>query len=285
MDETAFQGAGPRRSTTFVTGIVDLSGATARLLDVVPGRSGTALSAWVNHRPQEWRGHITVAALDPFRGYASALTSSLPSAVRVLDCFHVTRLGFAAVDDMRRRVQNETTGHRGRRADPLYGIRRLLRRRADRLTPHAWARLLTGLEAGDRDAQIATTWIAAQDLRLIYRAQGRADAEQRLHPCCLLRQQHGPRTAPPGPHHRLLARRAAGLLRHRRPIQRTHRSNEPVDQEGETLQAWIPQPAPATAPLRLHQAEFKSNTTPRPATTLGCVEPLNEAGWRMSEYV
>jgi len=99
----------------------------------------------------------------------------------VLDCFHVTRLGFAVVDHVRRRVQNDTTGHRGRRDDPLYGIRRLLRRRADRLTPHAWARLLTGLDLGDRDAQISRIWIAAQDLRLIYSARGRADAEQRLH--------------------------------------------------------------------------------------------------------
>jgi len=181
VDETAFQGAGPRRSTTFVTGIVDLSGATARLLDVVPGRSGTALSQWVNGRSPQWRDGISVAALDPFRGYATALTATLPAATRVLDCFHVTRLGFAAVDDVRRRVQQETLRHRGRRDDPLYGIRRLLRRRADRLSPHAWARLLTGLDLGDRGAQIGRTWIAAQDLRLIYSARGRADAEQRLH--------------------------------------------------------------------------------------------------------
>ncbi|MDQ1721411.1 MAG: transposase [Pseudonocardiales bacterium] len=181
VDETAFGGAGPRRSASFVTGLVDLSGPTARLLDVVPGRSGTALAGWVNQRPPRWRDAITVAALDPFRGYATALSTSLPAATRVLDCFHVTRLGFAAVDDVRRRVQQETTGHRGRRDDPLFRIRRLLRRRADRLTPTAWSRLLAGLDAGDREAQIGSAWIAAQDLRLIYQARGRADAEQRLH--------------------------------------------------------------------------------------------------------
>ncbi len=135
----------------------------------------------MNHRPPQWREAITVAALDPFRGYATALTASLPQAVRVLDCFHVTRLGFAAVDDVRRRVQHETTGHRGRRDDPLYRIRRLLRRRADRLTPHAWQRLLTGLAVGDTGQQIGRSWIAAQDLRLIYQAGDRARAEQRLH--------------------------------------------------------------------------------------------------------
>ena len=50
-----------------------------------------------------------MAALDPFRGYATALRTSLPHATRVLDAFHVTRLGFAAVDDVRRRVQQDST--------------------------------------------------------------------------------------------------------------------------------------------------------------------------------
>lgn len=42
----------------------------------------------------------------------TALAAELPDAVRVLDAFHLTRLGFAAVDDVRR-IQRETTGHRG----------------------------------------------------------------------------------------------------------------------------------------------------------------------------
>jgi len=32
-------------------------------------------------------------------------------------------------------VQHDIHGHRGHRGDPLYGIRRILRRRADRLSP------------------------------------------------------------------------------------------------------------------------------------------------------
>jgi ABC-type amino acid transport substrate-binding protein len=85
----------------------------------------------------------------------------------VLDAFHVTRQGFAAVDDVRRRLQQESTGHRGRREDPLWRIRRVLRRGAEHLTDRGWDRLLAGLAAGDVDQQIASTWIAAQDLRLI----------------------------------------------------------------------------------------------------------------------
>lgn len=83
------------------------------------------------------------------------MTTGLPAAVRVLDAFHVVQLGFAAVDDVRRRVQQQTHGHRGRVDDPLYRIRSVLHRGAEHLTATAWARLLAGIEAGDERGQIA----------------------------------------------------------------------------------------------------------------------------------
>jgi len=55
---------------------------------------------------------------------ATALRTTLPDAIRVLDAFHVTRLGLSADDEVRRRVQQQSTGQRGRRDDPLYRIRR-----------------------------------------------------------------------------------------------------------------------------------------------------------------
>jgi transposase len=179
VDETAFLAANGRHHTMFVTGIVDLH--APRLLDVVPERTSKALYDWVSARSDDWRAGIEVAALDPFRGYATALRTSLPGATRVLDAFHVTRLGFAAVDDVRRRVQQQTTGHRGRKDDPLFTIRRLLRRGYDNHSERSFARLLAGLDAGDVDGQISAAWIAAQDLRLLYRCRTRDQAEQALH--------------------------------------------------------------------------------------------------------
>jgi transposase len=185
LDETAFQAASATRSTSFVTGIVDLTrtgGGPARLLDVIDDRSASALVNWVNQRDAGWRAAITTASLDPYRGYATALRATLPHAVRVLDAFHTVRLGFAAVDDVRRRIQREQTGHRGRAGDPLYGIRRLLRRGHDHHSPRSWTRLLTGLDAGDTaDEQLARTWIAAQELRLLFTNPNRARAEQHLY--------------------------------------------------------------------------------------------------------
>ena len=110
-----------------------------------------------------------------------SLSAGLPHAVRVLDAFHVVRLGFAAVDDVRRRVRQHTCGHRGRRDDPLYGIRRVLRRGAEHLTTTGWARLLAGVEAGDHDGQVAAAWVAAQELRAIYRCRDRDQASARLY--------------------------------------------------------------------------------------------------------
>jgi transposase len=179
VDETAFLAATPTAGTTFATGIVALGGRP-RLLDVVEGRSGTALHDWVSARDQAWRDRISVAALDPFRGYATALRTSLPQATRVLDAFHVVRLGLDAVDQVRRRVQQETLGHRGHAGDPLFRIRRLLRRGHEHHSERSWARLLIGLAAGDRNEQVGRAWIAAQELRLLYRCPDRDRAERHL---------------------------------------------------------------------------------------------------------
>jgi transposase len=179
VDETAFLAATPTAGTVFATGIVALNGR-ARLLDVVEGRSGKALCDWVSAREQGWRDGITVAALDPYRGYATALRTSLPQATRVLDAFHVVRLGLDALDQVRRRVQHDTLGHRGHAGDPLFGIRRLLRRGYEHHSERSWARLLAGLAVGDRHEQVGRAWIAAQELRLLYREPTRDRAEQRL---------------------------------------------------------------------------------------------------------
>jgi transposase len=183
VDETAYLRANAHRSTTFATGIADLTpGRAARLLDVVAGRSGTVLQTWLATQQPAWRAAITTASLDPFRGYATALTSQLPDATRVLDPFHVVRLALAAIDDVRRRVQQDQTGHRGRTGDPLYGIRRVLRRRADHLSTHARDRLERGLVAGDPDHEVTVAWIVAQRVMGLYQqldpARARAEAAE-----------------------------------------------------------------------------------------------------------
>lgn len=184
VDETSFLAANRRHHTEFVTGIVALPGpgrARAQLLDVIPGRTRTAVQQWICARDPAWRRAVTVCSLDPFRGYASALSASLPHATRVLDAFHVVRLGLAAVDDVRRRVQQQTLGRRGHREDPLYRGRRLLRRTFTTLNQRQWTRLEHTLAAGDPTGALTQAWIVAQELMLLYkRSHDLAGARHRL---------------------------------------------------------------------------------------------------------
>jgi len=283
VDETAFLKATATSPTRFATtGLVDLApagGGPARLLDVVEGRSGRVLSDWIDAQGEAFTRGVQVAALDPFRGYHTALTSRLEYATAVLDPFHVVRLLTSAADEVRRRVQNDTLGHRGRKGDLLYGIRRVLLRGAERHTPASWARLLAGVDAGDSGGQLAQVWIALQDLRHVYGAVSIDQARHRLHRFYWRCATAGvPGADPRRPHHLRLAGRAARLLHHRRCVQRTHRSGQPADQEDQKGRLRVPKlrqlPAAATAALRHHLARSVHNTDPRTQTTFYVVEPL-----------
>jgi transposase len=83
------------------------------------------LAAWLTECGADWCNQITLATLDPAAGYRAALLDHLPNATRVLDHFHALKLANAAIDDVRRRVQQEHYGHRGRKSDPLYRARRV----------------------------------------------------------------------------------------------------------------------------------------------------------------
>jgi transposase len=177
LDETRFLAATSTHRTEYVTGFVDLD--RARLLDVVPGRSGTAVHRWLSGRPTGWLAQIGVVALDPFRGYANGLLAHLGHATVVIDHFHAVRLANAAIDDVRRRVQNDTMGHRGRTGDPLYGIRRLLLVGYERLDQRGWNRLTAGLAAGDPYGEVGAALLAKELLRETYAADHR-HARRRL---------------------------------------------------------------------------------------------------------
>ena len=69
---------------------------------------------------------------------------------------------------MRRRVQNETLGHRGRKADPLYRIRKLLLAGYERLDERGHDRVLLGLRHGDPNDELLGAWLAKESVRDIY---------------------------------------------------------------------------------------------------------------------
>ena len=176
---------GPKELTGMVDLTRDQAGRVhARLLDLVPGRSKKAYTDWLLDRGVDFRARIEVAALDPFGGYKSAIDAELADATAVLDAFHVVKLGTQVVDEVRRRVQQDTTGHRGRKGDPLFGIQTILRAGAENLTDRQLARLETAILADPAHEEVYVAWRCAQDLRAAYRAKdttkGRRRAEKIL---------------------------------------------------------------------------------------------------------
>ena len=129
LDETSFLRATPTAPTRYVTGLVDLDGG--RLLDVIADRTTRAVTTWLGARPRSWLAGVGMVALDPWRGYASALVGPLGHARVVVDHFHAIKLANTVVDQVRRRTQQALLGHRGRKRDPLYRIRKLLLRAAE----------------------------------------------------------------------------------------------------------------------------------------------------------
>jgi len=162
-----------RRGDKYVTVVIDLSPIRAgtgpsRLLDMVEGRSKQAFKQWLAHRPQAWRDRVEVVAMDGFTGFKTAAAEELPAAVAVLDPFHVVRLGGDALDQCRRRVQQELHGHRGQAHDPLYRARRTLHTGADLLTDKQRDRL-TALFAVDEHVEVEATWGIYQRMIAAYR--------------------------------------------------------------------------------------------------------------------
>jgi transposase len=80
---------------------------------------------------------------------SNGIRDELEEATAVLDAFDVVKLGLQAMEETRRRVQQEQLGHCGRKHDPLYRIRNALRADADRLTARQIERIEAGLQAGD----------------------------------------------------------------------------------------------------------------------------------------
>jgi transposase len=178
LDETAWLRANAKRHTAFVTGFVDIIGG--RLLDIVAGRSAAVVEDWLAARAEDWLAGVHTVAIDPHRGYANGVAEKLAHATLVVDPFHVIRLANMAIDDVRRRVQQDELGHRGRKGDPLYGIRRLLLRGHERLSDHARSRLDGGLAAGDPCDEVLDAWLAKEALRFMYAADTMAEAARRF---------------------------------------------------------------------------------------------------------
>jgi transposase len=172
LDEVLMVRVGPWHRQEFSTQIVDVG--RGQLLDVVPGRSSAGPMAWLAEQGKEWRDQVSFATLDLSGPYRRVFTLMLPDAIQVADPFHLIKLANSKLDECRRRVQNETVGHRGHKSDPLYRCRRLLTKAEERLDDRGREKLLGLLRAGDPKGDVATVWQAKEAVRELY-THGDAD--------------------------------------------------------------------------------------------------------------
>jgi transposase len=142
--------------------------AGRKLLDVIEGRDLTGPCDWLTERGDDWCARVRYACLDLSGPYRSVFDTMLPDATQVADPFHLVKLANQALDECRRRVQNETLGHRGHKHDPLYRARRLLTKDDERLDDHGRGKLLGLLDAGDPRGEVRTAWHAKEVVRSIY---------------------------------------------------------------------------------------------------------------------
>jgi Transposase len=144
----------------------------------------------------------------------------------VLDAFHVVKLAGQALDEVRRRVQQQTLHRRGLKEDPLYKVRRTLLTGDEHLTDRQRERLDKYLPIDDPNGEVEVTWSVYQQVRSIYPRREPVHWPQA--------RREAPRHAPhlPDPRGQAtrqdsapLARGDPGLLRNRRRQQRRDRSD------------------------------------------------------------
>jgi transposase len=142
----------------------DLSGDQG-LLGQVEGRTAGDASYWLAQAAPAWRDAIRVVAIGMCSIYASAVRRMLPGAQIAVDLFHVVHLAVKMTGDVRRRVVRGKYGRRGRSGDPEYGIKNLLVRNLEHLSPAQFAKV-TGIVGGDpAGREIAAAWIGKEKLR------------------------------------------------------------------------------------------------------------------------
>jgi hypothetical protein len=157
----------------------DLSGAQG-MIGQVEGRTADDTAYWLALAPPAWRDCIEVVAIDMCAIFLSAVRRALPKAQVAVDLFHVVQLAVKAAADVRRRATREKYGRRGREGDPEYGLKGLLNRNLESLSPQQFWKVIETLDGDAHGQQIAIAWIAKEKLRAALNLRKRITRSQ---PC------------------------------------------------------------------------------------------------------
>ncbi len=178
LDETSFVRLSTKHHRDYATTVCDVE--HHQIIEILPSRNYVDVARFLDRQPTAWKERIRFGALDMSATYAAVYSVVLPKAAQVVDAFHAISLANRCLDDIRRRVQRDELGHRGRRDDPLYRARRLLLLGEEKLDVEAASRLSSLLELGDPNAEVAIAYRIKERLRDFYRTSDADEACQLL---------------------------------------------------------------------------------------------------------
>ncbi len=171
LDETSFVKLSDRLHKDYATTVADVE--NHQIIDILPTRRYVEVARFIDKQDSAWKERIRFGALDMSPTYAAVYSVVLPRARQVVDSFHVVKLANDCLDQVRRRVQSEQLGHRGRRDDPLYRARRALVTGEEKPSAEARERLWSLLSLGDPGAEVAIAYRVKERLRDFYQASAR----------------------------------------------------------------------------------------------------------------
>ena len=141
----------------------DLSGGQG-LLGQVEGRTADDAAYWLAQATPAWRDAVRVVRSTCARSTLPRCAGCCPAQL-VVDLFHVVHLAVKMTGDVRRRVVRGKYGRRGRSGDPEYGIKGLLVRNLEHLSPAQFAKVTAALGSDPGGQEIAAAWIGKEKLR------------------------------------------------------------------------------------------------------------------------
>jgi transposase len=143
------------------------------LLGQVEGRTADDAAYWLAQAAPAWRDAVQVVAIDMCSIYASAVRRMLPAAQLAVDLFHVVQLAVKMTGDVRRRAVREKYGRRGRSGDAEYGLKGLLVRNLEHLSPAQFAKVMGTLGRDAAGQEILAAWIGKEKLRDVLNLRAR----------------------------------------------------------------------------------------------------------------
>ena len=135
---------------------------SGRILDVIDGRRGKAVTVWMAQRSEAWKRNIEYVSIDMSAEFRKAIHESLPEAKVSVDCFHIVQRAHQMITAVRQRRAHDLHGRRGRNTDPAYKYRKLLTCNLENLSHKQTERLKEILES---DTELAIVYAIKEHVR------------------------------------------------------------------------------------------------------------------------